>query len=103
MHTQDLDRLIVVYAEVFEANVPVDMQEGLIRHAVIHLGGGFCLHPFEHAEGSSHAAGSRAMLDRGHLDHIAIDVDDVGVTRNENAPSSVEDSGRSGATACAPA
>lgn len=77
MHTQDLDRLIAFYEEVFDAEVTVDMQEGPIRHALVDLGGGFCLHPFQHADGSSHAAGSNAMFDRGHLDHLAIDVGDV--------------------------
>lgn len=77
MHTQDLDRLIAFYEEVFDAEVTVDMQESPIRHALVDLGGGFCLHPFQHADGSSHAAGSNAMFDRGHLDHLAIDVGDV--------------------------
>ncbi|MDX1658620.1 MAG: VOC family protein [Nitriliruptorales bacterium] len=77
MHTQDLDRLIAFYTEVFDAEVTLDMQEGPLRHALIDLGGGFCLHPFENAEGSDHAAGSDAMFDRGHLDHVAIDVSDV--------------------------
>ncbi|MDX1746943.1 MAG: VOC family protein, partial [Halobacteriales archaeon] len=65
------------YEAVFDAEVTVDMQEGPLRHALIDLGGGFCLHPFQHAHGSSHAAGSNAMFDRGHLDHFAIDVDDA--------------------------
>lgn len=76
MHTQDLDELIAFYEQVFDAEVTVDMQEGPVRHALIDLGGGFCLHPFQNAESSSHAAGSSAMFDRGHLDHIAIGVAD---------------------------
>lgn len=75
-HTQDLDRLVAFYAQVFDAEVSVDLQEGPIRHAMIDLEGGFCLHPFEHADGSLHAAGSDKMFDRGHLDHLAIDVAD---------------------------
>lgn len=63
--------------EVFDAQVTIDMQEGPLHHAMIHLGGGFCLHPFEHVEGSNHAAASDVMFDRGHLDHVAIDVADV--------------------------
>lgn len=77
MHTQDLDRLIAFYEAVFDAEVRLDMQEGSLRHALIDLGGGFCLHPFAHADGSTHAAGSDAMFDRGHLDHLAIDVGDA--------------------------
>lgn len=75
--TQDLDRLIAFYEEVFDAEVLVDMQEGPLRHALIHLGGGFCLHPFEHEGGNRHAAGAGVAFDRGHLDHVAIDVADA--------------------------
>lgn len=76
MHTQDLERLIGFYEAVFDAEVKMDMQEGPVRHALIDLGGGFCLHPFERADSNPHAAGSSAMFDRGHLDHLAIDVGD---------------------------
>lgn len=75
--TQDLDRFIDFYRRVFDAEVLVDMQEGPVRHAMVDLGAGFCLHPFEFAEGNVHGAGSDATFDRGHLDHLAIKVEDT--------------------------
>lgn len=77
--TEDLERLIDFYSGIFEAEVLVDMDEGPVRHALIDLGSGFCLHPFEFRAGSAHAVGSQAMFDRGHLDHLAINVDDPDV------------------------
>ncbi len=74
--TQDLERFIDFYRQIFDADVLFDMQEGPVRHAMVNLGAGFCLHPFEFAEGSAHSAGSDATFDRGHLDHLAISVED---------------------------
>lgn len=76
--THDLDRFIDFYRRVFDAEVLLDMREGAIRHALIDVGAGFCLHPFEFAEGNTHATGSDADFDRGHLDHLAINVEDAG-------------------------
>jgi catechol 2,3-dioxygenase-like lactoylglutathione lyase family enzyme len=45
--TANLDRLIRFYVEVFEAVVLVDLDEGSLRHAMLDLGGGACLHPFQ--------------------------------------------------------
>jgi catechol 2,3-dioxygenase-like lactoylglutathione lyase family enzyme len=73
--TADIDRLIAFYAKVFEAEVLVDLDEGHVRHALVDLGGGACLHAFSMPE-NPHAAGSPNMFGRGHLDHIAIDVAD---------------------------
>lgn len=75
--TEDLDRFVEFYGQVFEAEVRVDLQEGPLRHALVDLGGGFSLHPFEFADGNDDAAASEAMFGRGHLDHLAINVDDV--------------------------
>ncbi|MDP8929803.1 MAG: VOC family protein [Actinomycetota bacterium] len=75
--TQDLERFIDFYRRVFDAEVLVDMREEGIRHALVALGEGFCLHPFEFAEGNPHAAGSDTDFDRGHLDHLAINVQDA--------------------------
>jgi catechol 2,3-dioxygenase-like lactoylglutathione lyase family enzyme len=73
--TADLDRLIQFYVEVFDAVVLVDLDEGGLRHAVLDLGGGACLHPFQ-MNGNPYAAGSPTMFDRGHLDHVALNVGD---------------------------
>lgn len=74
--TEDLDRLCTFYCEVFDAEVWMDLDEGPLRHALIDLGGGFNLHPFQIATGTDHAEGSAAMFDRGHLDHVAVRIDD---------------------------
>ena len=74
--TADLDRFITFWTEVFDAEVLLDMQEDGLRHAMVDLGGGFCLHPFEFEEGNPHGGASGDIFDRGHLDHLAIAVDD---------------------------
>ena len=73
--TSDLDRLIDFYTSVFDAEVTLDMDEDEARHAMIDLGGGLLLHPFELPE-SEHAHGSAEMFERGHIDHLAIGVED---------------------------
>lgn len=75
--TEDLERFVRFYTEVFDAQLRWDLDEGPVRHALLDLGGGFGLHPFELAAGSAHARGSATMFERGHLDHLAIDVPDV--------------------------
>jgi len=73
--TGDLDALIDFHRAAFDAEVEVDMTEHGLRHALIHLGGGFRLHPFEMPDNPS-AAASAATFERGHLDHLAIAVED---------------------------
>lgn len=73
--TEDLDRLIAFYAEVFDAKVRVDLSERKVRHALIDIGGGAALHPFE-MPGNAAARGSEEMFGRGHLDHLALNVAD---------------------------
>lgn len=75
--TSDLNRFIDFYRAIFDAEVVVDMEEAVGRHAMIDLGGGFMLHPFEMPE-SDDAVGSDAMFSRGHIDHLAIAVEDAG-------------------------
>ena len=74
--TEDLDRFIGFYRTVFDAEVMHVIDEGDLRHALVDLGGGFALHPFQLAADSPHAEASDRMFDRGHLDHLAINVDD---------------------------
>lgn len=76
--TEDLDRFLAFWTTVFEAEVRLDLQEGPTRHAMVDLGGGFCLHPFEFVDGNDHGHASPTIFDRGHLDHLAIAVDDPG-------------------------
>lgn len=68
--TVNLDRFIDFYASVFEAEV-VFKDTGPVRHAILRVGPSSWLHPVE-AANSPHATAIPAMLERGHLDHIAL-------------------------------
>lgn len=74
--TQDLDRFIDFYRTIFDAEVLAEVHEGDLRHALVDLGAGFALHPFEMVDGNPYGVASDGMFDRGHLDHLAINVDD---------------------------
>lgn len=74
--TADLDRLVEFYERVFEAEVRAEVEEGPVRHALIDLGGGMTLHPFQIAGRPPDEAAE--MFQRGHLDHVALNVDNVG-------------------------
>ena len=75
--TQDLERFVDFYRRVFDAEVVLDMEEGPMRHAMVDVGGGFWLHPFQFADDNPHAAGRDEVFQRGHLDHLAIAIDDA--------------------------
>lgn len=75
--TQDLDRFIDFYTQVFDAEVTLDLTEEGARHAMVDLGGGFRLHPFEFVTPNVHGQGKDSFFDRGHLDHVAISVTDA--------------------------
>ena len=74
--TSDIERLIAFYTAHFDAKVTLDQSEGPLRHALIDLGGGFALHPFEMQDGTDHDAGTQDMFNRGHIDHLAINFSD---------------------------
>lgn len=81
LFTKDLDELIRFYEEMFDAVTRYDIQEtgpggGTLRHALIDLGGGFSLHPFQMPTPTGHEAGSLEMGKRGHIDHLALRVTD---------------------------
>ena len=73
--TEDLDRLLRFYVDVFEVEVPDawNVVEPGPRHSMIDMHGGAALHAFE-AKGNPHATASPTMFERGHLDHLAINV-----------------------------
>ncbi len=73
--TQDIDAFIGFYVEVFDAEVLFDIDEDGLRHAAVGVGGGAALHAFTFPD-SPHAAASPEMFNRGHLDHVAINVAD---------------------------
>jgi catechol 2,3-dioxygenase-like lactoylglutathione lyase family enzyme len=81
LFTRDMDRLIRFYGEIFDAEMKFDLSEpgpggGTLRHSLIDLGGGFALHPFQMPEPTGYEGGSMQMGKRGHIDHLALKVDD---------------------------
>ena len=50
--TEDLDRFNDFFRAVFDAEVAWELAEGPMRHALVDLGGGFHLHPFELGDGA---------------------------------------------------
>ena len=77
--TSDLDQLVGFYQEVFGARklmeLPVPEPEGPGRHALITLGAGATLHPFELSRTRPPAASP--MFQRGRIDHFALNVADA--------------------------
>ena len=71
--TRDLDAFIGFYTVVFDAAVIFDIDEDGLRHAAVDLGCGASLHAFAVPE-NPHAAGRGDIFDRGHLDHLALNV-----------------------------
>jgi catechol 2,3-dioxygenase-like lactoylglutathione lyase family enzyme len=85
--TNDLDRFIAFYTEVFGLEVVLDEEvPGFrempgFRHALLRLGVDSVLHPFE-VQDNPYGCGLPDMLQRGHLDHVALTVAD-GATLDE--------------------
>ena len=74
--TRDLDRLRAFYQEVFEIDGPVLTNgPGGTRHAMLRLGDGAVLHPFEVPNADLDGAGTE-MFRRGRVDHFALDAGD---------------------------
>lgn len=73
--TRDIERLIAFYSSAFEATIRIDMTEPVGRHALIDLGRDAALHVFE-MPSNPHSDGTPRAFDRGHLDHLALNVAD---------------------------
>lgn len=73
--TGDVDAFTAFYVDVFDAKVLFDMDEDGLRHAAVDVGAGAALHVFA-APDNPHAAASPEMFNRGHIDHLAINVED---------------------------
>lgn len=74
--TDDLDRLIAFYQEVFDVEEVHRMEERGVRHAFIRIGLDAMLHPFECPPGLKPTEAGLPMFVRGRIDHIALNVDD---------------------------
>jgi catechol 2,3-dioxygenase-like lactoylglutathione lyase family enzyme len=68
--TADLDRLIAFYERNFDARVTFDRDDGGRRHALIEIGRGGLLHPFEVPP--EDVPGRQLMFERGRIDHVAL-------------------------------
>jgi catechol 2,3-dioxygenase-like lactoylglutathione lyase family enzyme len=74
--TEDVERFCAFYREVFGATVVFSEENPQFRHAILTVGGGpWVLHPIQ-TDANPHARASAAMMDRGHLDHFALEVPD---------------------------
>ncbi len=72
--TDDLDRFVTFYTEVFDIDVVFHETTPAFRHAILRTGDDSWIHPAEVLD-SSHGSGRAAMFDRGHLDHLALSAD----------------------------
>ena len=69
--TDDLDRFVEFYTDVFDLEVVFAETTPAFRHAILRTGPTSWLHPAQ-VDGSAHGTASPAMFDRGHLDHVAL-------------------------------
>jgi catechol 2,3-dioxygenase-like lactoylglutathione lyase family enzyme len=69
--TNDLDRFISFYSEVFDIDVVFTESTPAFRHAIVRTGPSSWLHPAE-IVGNTNGTALPAMFGRGHLDHIAL-------------------------------
>jgi catechol 2,3-dioxygenase-like lactoylglutathione lyase family enzyme len=69
--TEDLDRFLAFYTEVFDLQVVFREDTPAFRHAIVRTGPDSWLHPAQ-VDGNPHGTASAAMFDRGHLDHLAV-------------------------------
>jgi len=69
--TEDLDRFVNFYREVFELDLVFEETTPAFRHAILRIGPDSWLHPAEVA-GSPDATASAAQFARGHLDHLGL-------------------------------
>jgi catechol 2,3-dioxygenase-like lactoylglutathione lyase family enzyme len=69
--TDDLDRFVAFYADVFGLAVAFREEAPGFRHAILRAGPASWLHPVE-VPGNAHGTAVPAMFERGHLDHVAL-------------------------------
>jgi catechol 2,3-dioxygenase-like lactoylglutathione lyase family enzyme len=69
--TADLDRFVAFYTRVFGLEVVFTESAPQFRHAILRIGKDSWLHPVQ-VPGNRHATAVARMLDRGHLDHLAL-------------------------------
>lgn len=74
--TEDLDRFVAFYCDVFDLEVVFEEATPAFRHAIVRTGPASWLHPAE-LDGNPHASAVPEMFGRGHLDHLALTAADA--------------------------
>ena len=69
--TDDLERFVSFYVDVFDAEVIFEEATPAFSHAMIRVGDACVLHGVDQP-GNQHSRGLPAMLGRGHLDHLGL-------------------------------
>lgn len=69
--TEDLDRFVEFYRDVFDLEVVFQEDTPAFRHAILRAGPTSWLHPAE-VPGNEHGAALPGTFQRGHLDHVAL-------------------------------
>ena len=72
--TEDLDRFVAFYTQVFGIETLFREETPAFRHASLRTGEDSWLHPIQ-VTGNRHGKGGPSMFERGHLDHIALTAD----------------------------
>jgi catechol 2,3-dioxygenase-like lactoylglutathione lyase family enzyme len=70
--TDDLERFVAFYVDVFDAEVIFDEVTPAFRHAMVRIGATSVLHAVDQP-GNEHRRALPDMLGRGHLDHLGLD------------------------------
>lgn len=69
--TEDLDRFVDFYTDMFGLEIIFTEATPAFRHAILRAGPDSWLHPAE-VPGNAHGAALPATFERGHLDHLAL-------------------------------
>jgi catechol 2,3-dioxygenase-like lactoylglutathione lyase family enzyme len=75
--TSDLDRFINFYSDCLGLRLVFHEATEAFRHAILRCGEHSWLHPIETTTENIHGSGLGAMLQRGHLDHLALEAVDT--------------------------
>jgi catechol 2,3-dioxygenase-like lactoylglutathione lyase family enzyme len=75
--TEDLDRFVEFYSDVFDLELVFSEDTPAFRHAILRTGPNSWIHPAEVVDRNPRNAASTSMIDRGHLDHLALTASDV--------------------------
>ena len=75
--TEDLDRFVEFYTDVFDLELVFTEDTPAFRHAILRTGATSWIHPAQVLEPNARNVASASMFDRGHLDHLALTASDA--------------------------